>query len=281
MTSERVAGDEVSPTAACLLTFFALAFAWSWACWWLAPALEADTPVLATALSLTGGFGPSLAALAVVTYCNGTAGLRRWLKRCLQWRLGWRLGWRWVVLAFFLPAAIMGLAVAVHVASGGTLSASQAAGQMGMAAVNFGLIFLVGGPLGEEFGWRGYAQPALQKRWGWRVASLFLVGVWAIWHLPLFYTTGTAQSSLAMGLHTVSVIASSVLFAWLFNRSQGSIISVLLLHTAVNAFPMLIPVMVQPDGSNLRPFQIVVGFQVLVAIVLLVFGNRLFKTHPD
>ena len=121
----------------------------------------------------------------------------------------------------------------------------------------------------------------MQKRWGWRVVSVLLGVVWALWHLPLFYATGTAQSSLPMGLYTVSVIASSVLFAWLFKRSQGSIISVLVLHTAVNAFPMLIPVMVQPDGSNLRPFQIVVGFQVLVAIVLLVFGNRLFKTRPD
>ena len=277
MTSERVAGDEVSPTAASLLTFFALAFAWSWACWWLAPALEVDTPVLATALSLTGGFGPSLAALAVVTYWNGTAGLRRWLKRRLQWRVGWR----WVMLAFFFPVALMGFAAAVHVALGGTLPASPAAGHMERAVANFGLIFLVGGPLGEEFGWRGYAQPALQKRWGWRFASLFLGGVWAIWHLPLFYSTGTAQSSLPMGPYTVSVIASSVLFAWLFKRSQGSIISVLVLHTAVNALPMLVPVMVQPDGANLRPFQIVVGFQVLVAIMLLVFGNRLFKTQPD
>ena len=269
MTSEGDAGDEASSSTACLLTFFTLAFAWSWVCWWLAPTLEADTPVLATVLSLTGGFGPSLAALAMVTYFNGTAGLRRWLTRCLQWRVGWR----WALLAFLFPAVFMGLAAAVHIALGGTLPASPAAGHMGMAAVNFGLIFLVGGPLGEEFGWRGYAQPALQKRWGWRVASVLLGVVWALWHLPLFFIAGKVQSHQPMGLYALSAVASSVLFAWLLNRSRGSLVPVLVLHTAVNAWSLIIPVMVLPDGSNLRPFQIVVGILVMVAGALLWGGG--------
>ena len=65
------------------------------------------------------------------------------------------------------------------------------------------------------------------------------------------------------------MVASSVLFAWLFNRSQASVVPVFILHTAVKAWSMIIPVMALPDGSNLRPFQIVVGIQVVVAIVLL------------
>lgn len=262
------------PSTAFLLTFFALAFAWSWSCWFFAPELKADFPVAATTLSLAGGFGPSLAAVVLVACRSGSTGLRRWLTRCLQWRVGWR----WVLLALVFPAASMGLAAAVHVALGGTLQPSPAVGHACMAAANVLLILLVGGPLGEEFGWRGYALPALQARWGWRVASLFLGAVWAAWHLPLFFSAGTAQSSLPMGWYALSVIASSVLFAWLFNRSQGSIVPALVLHTAVNAWPMIIPVMVQPDGSNLRPFQIVVGIQVLAAVALLCIRER---KYPD
>ena len=262
------------PSVAFLLTFFALAFAWSWSCWWLAPALKARAPVTATVLSLAGGFGPSLAAVVMVAYGSGRVGLRRWLTTCLQWRGGWR----WTVLAFLFPAAFMGLAAAAHVALGGTLPPSPAAGHVGLAAVNFLLIFFVGGPLGEEFGWRGYALPALQARWGWRVASVLLGGVWAVWHLPLFYSAGTVQSHLPMGLYALSTIASSVLFAWLFNHSRGSIVPVLVLHTAVNAWSLIIPVMVLPDGSNLRPFQIVVGILVLAAVALLCIRE---PKYPD
>jgi len=150
-----------------------------------------------------------------------------------------------------------------------------------MAAANFLLVFLVGGPLGEEFGWREYALAALQVHWGWRVASLFLGVVWAIWHLPLFYSAGTVQSHLPMGLCALSAIASSVLFAWLFNRSKGSVVPVLVLHTAVDAWALIIPVMALPDGSNLRPFQIVVGTLVLTAIALLFHGGRVPDQFVD
>ncbi len=262
------ASDPLGGKARCaapLMTFFALAFAWSWACWLLAPKLQADYATAATVLSLSGGFGPSLAAVAVVAHDSGMAGLRCWLMRCMRWRVGWR----WIVLAFVFPAVFMGLAAAAHVALGGRLPVSPAAGHVGMALANFLLIFLVGGPLGEEFGWRAVALPALQARWGWRVASVLLGVVWAVWHLPLFYRADTVQSHLPMGLYALSAMASSVLFAWLFNRSHGSVVPVLVLHTAVNGWSLIIPVMVLADGSNLRPFQIVVGILVLIAIVLL------------
>ena len=270
VVSEPAQHDDWARSAASLLAFFALAFAWSWTCWLLAPLFKMNAPVASTTLALVGGFGPSLAALVVVAHSSGRAGLRRWLTRCLQWRVCWR----WVVLAFLFPAVFMGLAAAAHVALGGSLPPSPAAGHVGLAALNFLLVFLVGGPLGEEFGWRGFALPGLQARWGWRLASLLLGVVWAVWHLPLFYSAGTVQSHLPMGLYALSAIASSVLFAWLFNRSRGSIIPVLALHTAVNAWSLIIPVMVLPDGSNLRPFQIVVGILVLAAVALLALGER-------
>ena len=227
--------------------------------------LKAESPVVANTMFFVGGFGPSIAAMAVVALGGGRAGLNRWLQQCLQWRKGWR----WMLLAFLFPAAIMGLAATLHVALGGALPPSPAAGHVPMVVMNFFLVFLVGGPLGEEFGWRGHALPVLQVRWGWRVASLILGCVWALWHLPLFYLAGTAQSHLPMAFFLLMTIASSVVFAWLFNRMTGSVLPVLILHTAVNAWPSVIPVMVMPDGSNLRLFQIVVGMLTFTAIALL------------
>ena len=75
---------------------------------------------------------------------------------------------------------------------------SPASGHVLLAAANFILVFLVGGPLGEEFGWRGTPCPScsadgvgISPAWSW--------GRVGLWHLPLFYSVGTAQSHLPMG----------------------------------------------------------------------------------
>ncbi len=143
-----------------------------------------------------------------------------------------------------------------------------------LVALNFALVFLIGGPLGEEFGWRGYALPVMQARWGWRGASLGLGVVWVAWHLPLFYGSGTVQSYLPLQLFAISAMASSVVFAWLYNQTPGSVLPVLVLHTATNAWFLVIPVMVMPDGSNLRPFQLTVGILALLAVTLLMTGRK-------
>jgi uncharacterized protein len=270
-------GSVTSITA--ILAFVALAFVWSWAFWLLSPLLKAVSEIAAAGLFFVGGFGPSLAAVAVVAHHGGRCGLLRCMKCCLQWRVGWR----WIALAFFFPVGFMGLAAVAHVALGGSLPDSPASGHAVLAALNFPLVFFIGGPLGEEFGGRGYAQPAVQARWGWRSASLVLGALWArggravcalapTAFLLFLYSAGTAQSHLPMGLYALSAVASSVVFAWLYNRSRCSVLPVLVLHTAINAWsPVIpvIPVMMLPEGSNLRAFQFVVGILVLTALALL------------
>jgi membrane protease YdiL (CAAX protease family) len=248
-----------------LLAFFALAFAWSWAFWLLASVVRPGLPTVGIMLFITGSFGPGIAAIAVVRYADGQDGLHRWLRRSLQWRVGWG----WLALSFFVPLAVMGLAATVHITLGGTIAPSPASGRVLLAVVNFGLVLLFGGPLGEEFGWRGYALPVLQERYSWRVASLVLGTVWGAWHLPLFYMADTAQSHIPLSLFMVSTVALSVLFSWLFNRTRGSVLPALVLHTAVNAWGWVIPVMVMPDGSNLRPYGLAVGLLVVIALGLL------------
>lgn len=189
--------------------------------------------------------------------------LRAWLGRCLQWRIGWR----WFALAFFLPLVLMGLAAAMYAALGGMLRASPAAGHLPMAAANLVLILLLGGPLGEEIGWRGYALPALQMRHGWRVSSLILGAVWGLWHLPLFFIAGTLQGRIPLLPFLLSTVALSVVFAWLFNRNRASVLPALVLPTAVNWWAWVVPRLLVAGSS--RQFALVLGLLVLLAIVLL------------
>jgi len=241
--------------------YFVLTFAWSWACWGLSPAIKPQLPWLATLLMFAGSFGPSLAAVVVVASTRKWVGLRAWLARCLRWRIGWA----WWAFALLLPLAVMSIAAGLHIALGGAIATSPASGHWLMTLVNLPLILLLGGPLGEEFGWRGYALPVLQERWGWRNASLGLGLVWGVWHLPLFFIDGTSQAHIPLALFLLSVVAMSVLFAWLVQRTAGSVVAALVLHTAINFWPTVVPVL--PNEASYRAYAFVVAMLVLLALV--------------
>ncbi len=245
--------------------FLALAFAWSWSCWLLAPLLG-EWPVAATALSTLGSFGPCVAALIVVGGSGGTPALRGWLARCLRWRIG--VGpFAWALL---LPPAVLATAALVHAALGGRSGVSPVVGHLPVAAANVVLILLLGGPLGEEFGWRGYVWPALRSRHGWRASSLILGGVWGLWHLPLFFIAGTVQNRVPILPFLASAVALSVVFGWLSERSRGSVLPALLLHTGVNAWAWMIPGLLVAGNER----------QLLLALGLLVLGAAALLTRP-
>lgn len=81
--------------------------------------------------------------------------------------------------------------------------------------VNF---FLVYTPfLGEEYGWRAFLQPLLQKRFGPRRGVVLLGVLWGVWHLPLnvfFYSPDTWLQSL------VNQIVLCVCLAVFFGYAQ-------------------------------------------------------------
>jgi uncharacterized protein len=246
-----------------LLLFFALTFMWSWTCWLLAPIVKDTSNYASNVLFFLGGFGPIVSAVAIVAMTGGRTGLRAWLSQCLQWRRRWG----WVILAFFSPLAILSLAAAAHLALGGNMPPSPAADHIGMFIANFILVFLVGGPLGEELGWRGYALPALQARLGWRMSSLVLGVIWGAWHLPLFFIAASSQSNGSMKIFFVLIVATSVFYTWLYNRSEGSVLPAMVLHMASNSWPFFIPVL--PSDADQRPYLFVVGLVVTAAIWLL------------
>ena len=228
----------------------------------LVPLVRGRVAGLAAGLMVLGSFGPTLAALVLVGRAGGWAGLRGWLARGLRGRVGWG----WAVLAVGLPLGVVALAAVLHLKLGGTLPPSPVWGHELASALSFGWILVAGGPLGEEFGWRGYALPALQKRYGWRVASLGVGLVWGGWHLPLFFLANTSQRHISIALFLVSTVALSVLFAWLARRTAGSIILALLLHTAVNYWSWVVPVV--PTGGSVRPYALTVGLLVVLAFGL-------------
>lgn len=248
-----------------ILTFFVIAFAWAWGLGFAAMQAKAFSGALATILLMAAGFGPSLAGFAVVAFFSRGWGLREWLARCLNWRIGWR----WYALVLLGPPAMMVCAIALHAALGGALPALPAAEKIPIVIANFGLVLLIGGPLGEEFGWRGYAMSALTARSNWRTASLIVGAAWGLWHLPLFFMAGTAQSQMPIALFMINIIASSVVFGWLFEHTKRSVLPAIVLHTSLNASA---GILLLPLGGD--AYALVTALIVVIALELFVRPRR-------
>ena len=141
---------------------------------------------------------------------------------------------------------------------------------------NFVYIFFLGGPLEEEFGWRGYALPRLQTRHTALVSSVTLGIIWAFWHLPLNFMAQPPgpqyQAAIEMFLGSVVTMAfMSVLFTWLYNNTGGSVFATLLFHTMVNLSTYVVfPVFETQTG----PLYYLISMIAVAIIILAVFGAK-------
>ncbi len=244
-----------------LLTFFGFAFAWSWGLWLLIPSFDLDGGA-AESLRIIGRFGPSLAAVVIATVHGGRHGLGRLLQPLRRWRAASRL---WVV-ALLGPPAVVLAAIAVAATSGTPPGPFNDPRTLYLVVPAFVTILIIGGPLGEEIGWRGFALDRLQARLGPVVASLLLGLVWGLWHLPLFLNPDDVQSGLPLVTYLGQTTTTAFVYTWLWNRSR-SLPVVLALHTATNVAAGVFPLLV-PEAPSHVPITVAVGIAAVIALGL-------------
>jgi hypothetical protein len=92
------------------------------------------------------------------------------------------------------------------------------------------------GPLGEEYGWRGYALPRLMQLVSPTAAGVVVGALMALWHLPSFFAAQLVQSELNLLLMTTNWIGWGVVSAWIHVRSGGNWVAAgLVPHAVLNA----------------------------------------------
>ncbi|WP_066318800.1 CPBP family intramembrane glutamic endopeptidase [Bacillus sp. FJAT-29814] len=94
-------------------------------------------------------------------------------------------------------------------------------------------MMILGGGL-EEVGWRGVLLPEFLKKFTPFTATLLLSVIWAVWHVPLWFISGTAQHGSNFGLFFVSVMGTAIVLSALYIRTK-SIWMCILLHALFNA----------------------------------------------
>jgi membrane protease YdiL (CAAX protease family) len=251
--------------------FFALAVAISWSIW---IPLFVAVPSATSVVMIPGAFGPALGAVLVL-WVQGES-VRDWLADGFDWHVATR----WYGVAVGLPVALALVLGAGLAFSTGHVSTSR----LPQAAAMYPVMVLVTSVLAggqEEFGWRGFALPALQDRYDALTTSVIIGIVWAVWHLPAF-AFGIPGYTSSFPLYTLLVVGLSIILTWLYNSTNGSILLAMLFHGGVNAAPGLGTVVVGDISTvDVSPYLILVPAVWTVALLLVVrYGRDTLSADP-
>jgi uncharacterized protein len=207
-------------------------------------------------------FAPTLAAVALRLLAPTWAGppsLRRQLRH-------WRVGPGWYLIASFGPTVIALVAAALESALTGAAPTTWLTLQPEVIGLVGGLVV---GPLGEELGWRGFALPRLQERYGTVIASMVIGVTWAVWHnWPI--VTGEPFDVGGIATSGLRLVAVSILFAFLYNATHGALLVAMCAHAGYN---LANQVVYRPDADVLRgPVELAI--YVVLALGVTVFLAR-------
>src|SRR4051812_48032677 len=255
-----------------LLFYFVFAYAGTWLTE-LPYVLSADgsgllsysSPLLIWTSPVCVFMGPFLAAFIMTGVTEGRAGVRSFLRRFVLWRVG--LGWYLFVLAG-VPAILV-LSVIVLP---GVLGSFQGLATLAPLPLLFLAVygFFLSGPLGEEPGWRGFALPRLQSLHGPLVGSLILGPLWALWHLPLFFTPWNTLSTFNVVVFVLATTCLSIIYTWAFNNTKGSLLIAILLHWSFNVSTLIVaPLFLAPIVLDYGLLPILPGFGVVALLIVV------------
>ncbi len=215
-----------------LISFFVMAYAISWTyvivflvVWPLPDTIFTDTPEL---------LGPVVAGFVMTAVMSGRTGVRQLLRRFVMWRVRGV----WYLYALVGIPAIYFIGVALVPGALGSFKVPSLTASL-LYPVLFLVVLVLDGPLLEEPGWRGFALPRLQARWGALLGAVILGIMWAGWHAPQYFTKTFAAANGGLTVSGVivfllAVVSFSVLITWAFNNTGGSLLIAILIHTAIN-----------------------------------------------
>ena len=231
-------------------------------------------PVVVLVLIAAATFtGPTLSAFVMVRVTEGREGPKRLLRRYVQWRV--KLRWYLFVLLVIPASEVLGAIVLP-----GVLASYQPV-TLGLVIgypLAFVVTFVLGGPLGEEPGWRGFALPRLQAAYGPLAGASLLGMLWAGWHLPLFWSgVWTPPTAANVVMFFVMTTALTVVIAWVFNNAGGSLLITMLMHASFNTFAnkAVAPVFPAPLLNDYGLLPVLVGFVTVAIIVVAATRGRL------
>jgi len=260
--------------------FFLITFIWSWIIW--TPLILSNLKIihvsdrllsiLTLPIIILGVFGPLVGALLVLHKEKGKKSLIKYLLSFLDLRLGWK-GYIFPILIFgsstfiawFLPELF------------GEKRLSMLLPSIWIFIPYLLIVMLLGGGQ-EEIGWRGYALPLLERKFGIWYANIILGIIWAFWHIPLWFITGTSQIYMNFGGFILLMVGYSLIFSWIRRISGNKPFSGLYVHGLANALIPLMPTLIMQKSVPQPRFWIWVILTFFIGILITILRKK--KCNP-
>lgn len=215
-------------------------------------------------------WGVFLGGMVATAIADGTSGLRTYFSRIVRWRVGVK----WYAVALLLPFLINLAAIGLNIVSGAEMETNIQLPSAPQVAAFFLMIFFFIS-LGEEPGFRGFALPRLLTGRSALSASLILGVLHVIWHLPLFIGGDMPFFSTAL-----IILAGAVLFTWIFNNTNGSVLVAMLFHTTVDlSVAYFAPLFSGANAASMSAWLMVT--YVAVSIFILALTGRELGRKPE
>lgn len=174
-------------------------------------------------------WAPAFVAIGVVFLIKGRVGLKELLSH-VAFR---KAHLKWNILALILPLVICGVVFLIisfikyQELVSPTLNHSL--------RIYFLYLFLIIlGSIGEEIGWRGFMLPMLLKKHSYLKSSVLIGIFWGVWHLRF-------QAGISVFfIYILLTIELSIIISWLYQKTNGNIMSAIIIHSSFNLCALLL-----------------------------------------
>ena len=259
--------------------FFLITFIWSWIIWTplilasfrIIPVSDKLLSILTIPVIMIGVYGPLAGALFALHKGKGKGSSKKYLRSFLDFRLGWKV--------VILPIFIFGGSSFIAWFSPELFGEERLPMLLPSVwlFVPYLLIMILLGGGQEEFGWRGYALPILESKFGIWFANIILGIIHAFWHLPLWFITGSSQSYMNFGGFILLIVGYSFILSWIRKISGNRPFSGLYAHGLANAFFPLMPTLIMQKDLPQPHFWIWVVLTFIIGIIITLIRDKKAK----
>jgi len=251
--------------------FYLITFACTWF-WWILAIIFSKGAGLYLGM-LLGLISPAVVAIVTVLTSKNKALINDFKKKLVGF---YRIKPKYIVAAVLIFAIIVVSSIGTSVLLGGSIEQFSFTEDFSFSiGGSSALLTILLASCIEEFGWRGYGEDAVGAYHSWFKESIIFGCIWSLWHVPLFWVSGTYQYGLReMGLvyvlnFLISVIPLNFLQTWVYVKNKRSMLATIIFHLFINI--MQEKINMSPETKCIQTF-----FVAIAAVIIVVTNKEIF-----